>query len=45
MATELFAIGWGAEYNSQGNPGGGLCPYEKQGAIVEESKRRRGRQP
>ena len=37
--------GQGVECHSQGNPGGGLGQQEKQGAIVGEGKRRKGRPP
>ena len=37
--------GWGVECRSQGNPGGGLDPPQKQVATAGEPKRRRGRPP
>ena len=33
------------EHHSQGSPGGGLGPQERQGAIVREHKRSRGGPP
>ena len=38
-------LGSGAEHHSQGNPGGGLDPQDKQGAIVGEGERRKGGPP
>ena len=38
---EWCAMGWGVEYHSRGNPGGGLGPQDKQGAIVGEGESRR----
>ena len=40
-ARQQCAMGWGVECHSQGNPGGGLGPQEKQGTIVGKGKRRR----
>ena len=37
--------GRGVECHGRGNPGGGLGPQEKQGAIAGEGERRRGRLP
>ena len=34
-------MGWGVECHSRGNPGEGLDPQERQGAIVGEGKRSR----
>ena len=42
-AREQCAKGWGAEHQSQGNPGGGLGLQKKQGNIVGEDKRRKER--
>ena len=38
-------MGWRVECHSQGNPGGGLGPQEKQGTIVGEGKWSRDRLP
>ena len=39
---EQCAVGWGVECHSRGNPGEGLGPQEKQGAIAEVGERRGG---
>ena len=51
-AKELCTMGWGVKCHrlgsgppSRGNPGGGLGPQKKQGAIVGGGERRRGRWP
>ena len=38
-------MGWGEEHHNLGKLGGGLGPQEKQGTIVGEDKRKRGRPP
>ena len=43
-ARERCATGWESEGLSQGNPGGGLG-LQKQGAVVEEGKKRKGPSP
>ena len=45
QAGEWCATGWGVKHHGRQNPGGGLDPQEKQGTIVGEGERRRGRQP
>ena len=42
VARECCTKGWGVEFHSQENPGGGLGLQEKQGVIVGKGKRRRG---
>ena len=36
-------MGWRVEHHGRGNLGEGLDPQEKQGSIVGEGKRKRGR--
>ena len=44
-AREGCATGWGLEHHSQGNWWGRLGLQEKQGSIVGEGERKRGRPP
>ena len=37
LVGEWCALGWGVECHGRGNPGEGLGPQEKQGAIVGEA--------
>ena len=41
-AREQCSKGWGVEHHSQGNPGGGLCLYVKEGNTIVEDKMKKG---
>ena len=44
-AEDWYATGQRGECHGKGNPGEGLDPQERQGAIAGEGKRKRGRPP
>lgn len=44
-AGELYAMGWGVECQGRENPGEGPDPQERQGTVVGEGEKGKGRPP